>query len=45
MERLTDEEFDQITERIRIYKLEEEIRKETEELKRFGHLSMKTYFR
>jgi hypothetical protein len=41
MERLTDEEFDQITERIRIYKEEKEMR----ELKRFGHLSMKTYFR
>jgi hypothetical protein len=42
---MTNEEFDQITERIRIYKEELEIRKETEELKRFGHLSMKTYFR
>ena len=42
---MTNEEFDQMNERIRIYKEELEIRKETEELKRFGHLSMKTYFR
>lgn len=41
MEKLTDEEFEQIVERMRISKEE----KETKELKRFGHLSMKTYFR
>jgi hypothetical protein len=41
MEKLTNEEFEQIVERIKMSKKE----KETEELKRFGHLSMKTYFR
>ena len=41
MEILTDKEFEQIIERIRISKEEKEI----EESKRFGHLSMKTYFR
>lgn len=41
METLTNEEFDQILERIRM----SNERKEAEELKNFGRLSAKTYFR
>ena len=41
METLTNEEFDQILEGIRM----SNERKEAEELKNFGHLSAKTYFR
>jgi len=41
MEPLTNEEFEQILERIRT----SNEKKETEESKNFGHLSLKTYFR